>query len=231
MLHGMMFDPLFLLLFAVSIAISLIASAAVKSTFKKYSREKVQNGLTGAQCARKLLDYHGLHHVGVERSTRGGLSDHYDPRTDTVRLSQEVYDSASISAIGVSAHECGHAMQKNERYAPMKLRHAIVPMTNIGSNLSMPLIIAGFIFQIPPLITIGIIAFGIVVFFQLVTLPVEFNASARAMSDLRHMYILTEDEQRKARKVLTAAAMTYVAALLVALLNMLRLILMSRRRR
>lgn len=197
--------------------LTLIASMMVKSTFHKYSEVGTFSGLTGAEAARKVLDANGLYDVTIER-VRGHLTDHYDPRTNVIRLSDEVYDSSSVSAVGVACHEVGHAIQHSEGYIPLKIRNAIIPLTGIGSQLSMPLIMIGVILSIisPKLImvaNIGIIMFGFCVAFQLITLPVEFNASRRSVKCLESNNILAKDELKGARKVLTAAGMTYVAAL------------------
>ena len=197
--------------------LTLIASMSVKSTFRKYSEVSTFSGLTGAQAARMVLDKNGLYDVAIER-VRGHLTDHYDPRTNVIRLSDEVYDSSTVSAVGVACHEVGHAIQHATGYIPLKVRNAIIPLTGIGSQLSMPLIMIGVILSIinPNLIVvanIGIILFGVCVAFQLITLPVEFNASHRSIVSLQENNILAKDEIKGAKKVLRAAGMTYVAAL------------------
>ena len=211
--------------------ISLWAQTKMKSTFAKYERVPTLQGLTGAQAARRILDVSGLGNVQIER-VPGKLSDHFDPRTNVVRLSQSTYDSPTVGAVGVAAHECGHAMQYAEGYTPIKVRSAIVPLTNIGSSLSVPLIFIGFWLGALNLVYIGIGLFGLVAIFQLVTLPVEFNASRRAVVTLDSTNMVTPEESAGVRKVLTAAALTYVAALLTSLLQLLYYItLLSGRRR
>ncbi len=221
-----------------AILLSLYASNKVKTTFAKYSRVSSSYGYTGAQIARKILQEQGISNVNVEH-IRGNLTDHYDPRTNTVRLSDAVFDSNSISAISVAAHECGHAIQHNVGYSPLNLRSALVPAANFGSRLSMPLIIFGLIMSSGAgggnptammMINIGIILFSFAVLFQFVTLPVEFNASNRAIKVMLSSGIITEREEKGARDVLSAAALTYVAAALSSLLSLIRLILISRDR-
>lgn len=180
--------------------------------------------------ARRILDDNGLSNVRIEM-TAGSLTDHFDPRINVVRLSEAVYNSTSVASIGVAAHEVGHAIQYSQNYLPMRIRGAIIPLTNIGSTLAFPLAIMGIIFSFEPLITIGIWLFVAVVFFQLITLPVEFNASRRALRTLKGNSILVGEEYTGAKKVLTAAALTYVGALLVAIGNLLRLLAMAGRRR
>lgn len=216
-------DIYYLLLVVPAILISLAAQIKVKASFAKYSR--ITSSTTGAVAAEKLLKANGVSGVKIER-VAGNLTDHYDPRTNTIRLSEGVYDSMSIAAVGVACHEAGHAVQYAVGYAPIKLRMAIIPITNIGSTLSWPILILGLIFNFPKLIFAGIALFGLVVLFQLVTLPVEFNASSRALKTIRECYILSDEEQiRGAKSMLSAAAMTYVAALLVSLAQLLRLLL------
>ena len=217
------------------VILSLWASASVNSTFKKYSQVLSCRRITGAQAAQRVLSVNGVSGVRVERVS-GHLSDHFDPRTNVIRLSDSVYDSTSVAAIGVACHEAGHAVQYANSYAPMKLRAAIIPVTNIGSRLAMPLILLGVLLNVfmgasYVLVYAGIACFGLSLLFQVVTLPVEFNASRRAMSTIADAGILTDEEQRGARKTLTAAAMTYVAATAVALMQLLRLIMMFGGRR
>ena len=202
----------------------MYAQMKVKSTYGRFSQMHSARGLTGAQVARQILDDNGLYDVPVEHIS-GQLTDHFDPRSRVVRLSDGVYGSDSIAAIGVAAHECGHAVQYQQNYSPMRLRAAIIPITNIGSTLAIPLVLIGYVMSIQPLVTIGIVGFSAVALFQLVTLPVEFDASARAMRTIREKGILYDSEAAGARKVLSAAAMTYVAALLTAVAQLLRLIL------
>lgn len=226
-----LFDPtIFLLL--IGVVITMIASARVNSTFSKYSRVRSKTGMTGAEAARRLLRSQGIYDVTVQQ-VNGNLTDHYDPRTKTVNLSQSVYNQTSVSAIGVAAHECGHAIQDNTDYVPLRVRAAIVPVVNIGQQISWPLILLGlFIGGLgSPLVEIGILCFSLAVLFQLVTLPVEFNASSRAVRLLDETGILAEDEVRITKKVLGAAAMTYVAGAASAILQLLRLILLFGGRR
>lgn len=207
---------------------SLIAQGMVKSTFAKYSKVRCGRGFTGADAAREILDRNGLTNVSIERVS-GSLTDHYDPRANVIRLSDDVYGSSTVAAVGVAAHEAGHAVQYAQGYFPIKIRSAIIPITQFGSSLSTPLVLLGIIFSWDVLISVGILLFCTVVLFQAVTLPVEFNASARAIRTLREENVLEDDELKGAKKVLTAAAMTYVAAMVSALLSLLRLILISRR--
>lgn len=221
-----------------AIIFALIAQMNVKSTFEKYSKINNARGLTGMDAARKILDENGLYNVAVEHVS-GNLSDHFDPRANVVRLSDSVYSSTSVAAIGVAAHEVGHAIQYAKSYMPIKIRNAVIPLTQIGSKLSLPLVLIGLLLGsyqgsseiAHAFITIGILLFTTVVFFQAITLPVEFNASRRALITLQDHYILEGDEIEKSRKVLTAAALTYVAALFSSLMSLLRLILLSNRRR
>ncbi|MBQ5331796.1 MAG: zinc metallopeptidase [Oscillospiraceae bacterium] len=213
-----------------AIIFSLIAQLMVKSTFSKYSNERNSRDLTGADAARAILDRNGLTHVRIERIS-GSLTDHFDPRANVIRLSDDVYGSATVAAVGVAAHEAGHAVQYATGYAPIKVRNAIIPITRFGSSLSTPLVILGLAFSWDFLITAGILLFCAVVLFQAITLPVEFDASGRAIKSLRSAHILEDDELNNAKKVLTAAAMTYVAAMVTALLSLVRLLLISGRRR
>lgn len=227
------YDWYYIVLVLPCILLSLLCSFLVKHTFNKYSRQRSYRGLTGADAAQAVLRAHGVYDVRVEATT-GKLTDHYDPQANVIRLSEDVYHSSSTAAIGVACHEAGHAVQYAENYGPIKLRAAIIPITNIGSNLAMPLILLGILlgaleWMAPDiaqyLVYIGIACFGLSLVFQLVTLPVEFNASRRAMAAIRNGDLLTGEEQKGARKVLTAAAMTYVAATAVALAQLLRLVL------
>ena len=221
-------DYLYLILVLPAVIFSLWASIRVNTTFKKYSKIRSMRGITGAEAARRVLDANGLQHIRIEQIP-GNLTDHYDPRTRTLRLSDATYNSTSVAALGVAAHECGHAIQDQKQYGPLVLRSTLVPAANIGSQLSWPIFFAGLIFSIQPLVTAGIILFCLAVLFQLVTLPVEFNASSRALEILDQGGILGSQEMDGARKVLRAAAMTYVAALASSLLQLLRLILIARR--
>jgi len=235
--YGYGFDYSYLVLVLPCILLSLWASANVNSTFKRYSSQYSIRRLTGAEAAQRVLNANGVHGVRIERVS-GNLTDHYDPRTNVIRLSDSVYSSTSTAAIGVACHEAGHAVQYAQSYAPIKLRAAIIPLTNFGSKIAMPLILAGILLSTmgafsDTLVYMGIAAFGLSLVFQIITLPVEFNASRRAMQAIEQTNILTEDEQRGARKTLRAAALTYVAATAVALAQLLRLIMIfgGRRRR
>lgn len=223
--YGYYFDPTYILIIIAAI-ISLIAQWRVNSAFSKYSRVASMSGMTGAQAARMILQSNGINDVSVQRIS-GKLTDHYNPSTKVLNLSESVYGSTSVAAIGVAAHECGHAIQHARGYFPLSLRTALVPVANIGSQLSWGFIIVGAILSFnQTLITIGIIMFSAAVLFQLVTLPVEFNASARALEQLESNGILYRDEVSQTRKVLSAAALTYVAAAATAILQLLRLIIL-----
>ena len=223
--YGYYFDPTYILIIIAAI-ISLIAQWRVNSAFSKYSRVASMSGMTGAQAARMILQSNGINDVSVQRIS-GKLTDHYNPSTKVLNLSESVYGSTSVAAIGVAAHECGHAIQHARGYFPLSLRTALVPVANIGSQLSWVFIIVGAILSFnQTLITIGIIMFSADVLFQLVTLPVEFNASARALEQLESNGILYRDEVSQTRKVLSAAALTYVAAAATAILQLLRLIIL-----
>jgi len=226
----MYFDIYYLIFIIPAMIISLIAQSKVTSTFNRYNSVLNRRGYTGAQVARKILDANGLNNVSIEHVS-GNLSDHFDPRTNVVRLSDSTYNSTSVGAVGVAAHEVGHAIQHSTGYFPIKVRSAIIPITNLGSSLSWPLFFLGLVLGFPILTDIGIILFCAVVLFQLVTLPVEFNASRRALNTLEDDCILQDDELKGAKKVLTAAAMTYLAALITAIANLLRLIALSNRNR
>ena len=232
------FDWTYLVLVLPCLIFAMIASSRVNSTFKKYSNQYSQRRITGADAALRVLHANGVHGVRIERVS-GNLTDHYDPRTNVIRLSDSVYDSTSTAAIGVACHEAGHAVQYAQNYAPIKLRAAIIPLTNFGSKLAMPLILLGIVCTFlgefsTVLVYLGIAAFGLSFVFQLITLPVEFNASRRAIRAIEEGNILTAEEQNGAKKTLQAAAMTYVAATATALAQLLRLILIfggGRRRR
>ncbi len=206
------------------------AQVNVQSTFKKYSKVKNNAGITGRDAARIILDTNGLNNVRIE-TVAGNLTDHYDPKANVIRLSQGVYDSTSAAAIGVAAHEAGHAVQHAVGYFPIRVRTAIIPLCQIGSNLAWPLILIGLLLQIADLAMLGVILFSTATLFQLVTLPCEFNASSRAMSALRSFGRLSDEDLGSARKTLTAAALTYVAALAVSVLNLLRMLSLVNRRR
>ena len=220
----MFYDYYFLILVVPAMIVAAIAQFKVNSAFKKESTHLSSRGLTGAQAAQRVLSYYGITNVRIE-AISGKLTDHYDPRSNVIRLSTDVYSSTSIAAIGVACHEAGHAAQHAENYVPIKIRNAIIPVCNIGSQLGLPLVLIGFIVGFEPLVTIGLVLYALISVFQFVTLPVEFDASARAMKVITETGLLYEDEQKGARKVLTAAAMTYVAALIVSLANLLRLVL------
>ncbi|WP_409288939.1 zinc metallopeptidase [Peribacillus sp. SCS-26] len=212
-----------LIYFILLILVPLYAQFKVKSTYKKYSRVASSSGRTGAQVAREILDSHGLYQVSVEE-TRGVLSDHYDPRAKAVRLSSDNYFGHSLASAAIAAHEVGHAVQDQERYTFLRLRHTLVPVANIGSNFSWMLILAGILANASGLLLLGIAFMAFAVIFQIVTLPVEFNASNRAMNEVVSLGIIRNDEERETRKVLNAAALTYVAAAAVAVLELVRLI-------
>ena len=235
MLYYYGFDLTYIILVLPCVILALWASANVNSTFQKYSRVHSIRRITGADAAQRVLAANGVTGVRIEQ-IGGHLTDHFDPRTNVIRLSNEVYAGTSTAAIGVACHEAGHAVQYAQHYAPMKLRAAIIPATNLGSKLAMPLILIGVLlsafYQMSyTLIYVGIACFGLSLLFQLVTLPVEFNASRRAMQAISGANILTEEEQRGARKTLTAAALTYVAATAVAFMQLLRLMLLFGGRR
>lgn len=225
----LLYDTTYILVL-IGIGISMWASWNVKSTFKKFSTVGNARRITAEQAAAAILRGAGIHDVRIER-VRGDLTDHYSPREKVLRLSDSVYGSQSVAAIGVAAHECGHAIQHNKGYAPLHIRSAVIPVANIGSKLSWPVILLGLIFGWTGLMNIGIWLFVFVVFLQFITLPVEFNASARAMKILDRDQMLYGQELNGARKVLTAAALTYVAALLSSILQLLRLIILRNRRR
>ena len=218
------FDTYYWIILVPAMLIALLAQINVSSTFNRYSRVASRRGLTGAQAAEAVLRAHGVYDVRIERVS-GRLSDHYDPRSNVIRLSDAVYGSTSVASLGVAAHEAGHAVQYAQGYGPIKLRTAIIPICNIGSQLSIILIVLGLVLYFPALFGVGVILFAVAVLGQIVTLPVEFNASSRAMASLRDTGLLDEQELRGARKVLTAAAMTYVAALLVSIAQLLRFLL------
>ena len=223
------FDLYYLYLIVPAILLSLFAQIKVKSTFSKYSNAFC--GMNGAQAAESVLRANGVFGVKIERVS-GSLTDHYDPRTNIIRLSDTVFDSNTVAAVGVAAHEAGHAVQYAKQYGPIKIRAAILPVCNIGSRLALPLILIGMIASFSFLINLGIIFFATALVFQLVTLPVEFNASRRALSAIKEHNLLTKEEDYKgAKSVLTAAAMTYVAAFLVSLMQLVRFIAISNRRR
>lgn len=232
MYFPMYFDPTYVLVI-LGVIICLAASAKMRSTFNKYSRVRSRTGMTGREAAEYVLRSAGIYDVRVEH-VGGNLTDHYDPRTKTLRLSDATYNSQSVAAIGVAAHECGHAVQHATGYAPLRFRGALVPVANLGSTIAWPLIIIGLLFtgQSSMLfLNLGILAFSLAVLFQIVTLPVEFDASNRAVQVLGSTGLLYEDELRDTRKVLTAAALTYVAGAAASILQLLRIILLANSRR
>ena len=225
-------DPTYILV-VIGAVICMIASARVKGTFNKYSQLRSMSGMNGAQVAQRVLQAAGIYDVQV-RHVSGSLTDHYDPRTKTVNLSDPVYNATSVAALGVAAHECGHAMQHAKSYAPLSIRSALVPIANFGSMLAWPVILIGLLFNTRSsglIIDIGILLFSAAVLFQLVTLPVEFDASRRALVMLRTQGILADDELRYTRRVLKSAALTYVASAAAAILQLLRIILITNGRR
>ena len=229
------FDWTYVVLVLPCILLSLWASANVNSTFKRYSGQYSRRGLTGAQAAERVLRSNGVTNVRIERVS-GNLTDHFDPRSNVIRLSDNVYGNTSTAAIGVACHEAGHAVQYAQDYAPIRIRSAVIPATNLGSKLAMPLILLGLLIGFKGdlsyfLVYLGIGCFGLSLVFQLVTLPVEFDASRRAMVAIAQSELLTEEEQRGARKTLSAAALTYVAATAVALSQLLRLLILFGGRR
>ncbi len=222
----MFWDPTYIIVLP-AVIFAMIAQFKVSSTFNKYSNVRNSQGYTANEVARKILDENGLYHIQIEHIS-GNLTDHYDPSANIIRLSDSVYGNSSVAAIGVAAHEVGHAIQHAQGYTPIKIRQAIIPITQIGSKLAVPLILIGLIFSaLDFLIPVGIFLYAGVVLFQAVTLPVEFNASGRALRTLDERAILMPDEVRMSKKVLSAAAMTYVAAMFSALLSLLRLIVIA----
>ena len=225
-------DPTYILV-VIGAVICMIASARVKGTFNKYSQLRSMSGMNGAQVAQRVLQAAGIYDVQV-RHVSGSLTDHYDPRTKTVNLSDPVYNATSVAALGVAAYECGHAIQHAKSYAPLSIRSALVPIANFGSMLAWPVILIGLLFNTRSsglIIDIGILLFSAAVLFQLVTLPVEFDASRRALVMLRTQGILADDELRYTRRVLKSAALTYVASAAAAILQLLRIILITNGRR
>ncbi len=223
--YGMYFDPTYLLVI-IGAVLCIVAQLRVSSTFKKYSRVRSRSGMTGAQAAERILELSGIYDVRVEH-IRGELTDHYDPSAKVLRLSDATYSSDSVAAIGVAAHECGHAVQHHKSYAPLKFRTALVPAANIGSKLGIPIILLGALLGMNQMfIQIGIWVFALAVLFQIVTLPVEFNASGRALTMLGSYGLMGDEETRGCRKVLSAAALTYVAAAASSILQLLRLIIL-----
>ena len=226
------YDPTYMLI-VISALISLFAQFLVNSRFSKYSRVRSRSGMTGAQAAERILQSQGIYDVAIQRVS-GKLTDHYDPRNKTLNLSDAVYASTSVAAVGVAAHECGHAIQHARHYVPLTIRGALVPVANFGSGISWPLIIMGLFIRgemSTLFINLGILMFSLAVLFQIITLPVEFNASGRALKILKNSGMLYESEVREARSVLTAAALTYVASAASALLQLLRILILTGGRR
>ena len=231
----MYFDWTYLIMVLPAMFFAMWASRRVNRTFQKYQNQQSQRRITGAQAARMMLDYNGLRNVPIDQIT-GSLTDHYDPTANVIRLSSSVYGNTSTAAIGVACHEVGHALQYASGYAPVKVRSAIIPITNFGSKLATPLIMVGLIigafsYYFTFLAYIGVALFAICTFFQLVTLPVEFNASKRALQSIQQYRLLNDSEITGAREVLNAAALTYVAALAVSLMQLLRFVMILRGRR
>lgn len=226
----MFYDATYILVL-IGALLSIWASARVNSTYQKYANVRSRAGLSGAQAAQQILHGAGIYEVRIEHIS-GNLTDHYDPRSKVLRLSDSVYGSTSVAAIGVAAHECGHAIQDNVSYAPLKIRNSFVPIANIGTKAAMPILLLGLVFGSSyTLIQIGLLCFVCGTLFQVITLPVEFNASARAVDILGNTHMLSDDELRQTKKVLSAAAMTYVAAAVASLLSFLRLLLLFGGRR
>ena len=225
-------DPTYILIL-IGVILSLVASAKVKSTFAKYAKVRNSQGFTGAQAAQRVLERAGIYDVRIELVS-GNLTDHYDPKSKVLRLSDSVYGQSTVAAVGVAAHECGHAIQHARGYEPLKLRNTLVPIANFGSQIAWPLILIGFIITSEAstfLINLGIIAFSLAVVFHLITLPVEFNASNRAIRMIADTGMMYGEEIKGAKKVLNAAAMTYVASAATAVLQLLRIILLTGGRR
>lgn len=214
----------------IGAVISMLASSKVKTTYAKYGKIRSHSGMTATEAARRILDNAGLYHIRIERIS-GDLTDHYSPKEQVLRLSDTTINSTSIAAIGVAAHECGHAIQHSQKYVPLTVRNSIVPVVNLGSKLSWPMILLGLLFGISGFLDLGILLFSFSLIFQIITLPVEFNASSRALQILEQSNMLYEDELKGAKKVLSAATMTYVAAVIATLLSLLRLIILFGGRR
>ena len=234
-MHGMglfYYDWTYILIMIPCLILSLICSAKVKSSFSKYSQVMNSRRITGAQAAQEVLTAHGVTGVRIE-PVKGNLTDHFDPKSNVIRLSESVYGATSVAAVGVACHEAGHAVQHAEGYVPNKIRSAIVPVANIGSRLSWIVLVIGMLLPVQYnfVITIGIVLFSASVLFTLITLPVEFNASSRALATIKSTNMLNPEEYSGAKKVLTAAAMTYVAAAATSIMQLLRLLLIFNRRR
>ena len=227
--YGMFFDYWYIILVIPAMILAGWAQYKVKSTYSKYSKVLNSRGITGAYAAQAVLNHYGITDVRIEQ-TSGKLTDHFDPRAKVIRLSDGVYNATSVAAVGIACHEAGHAAQHAQDYVPIKIRTALVPVCNIGSYLGIPLALLGYFLGFEPLIAVGLLLYAAIFVFQLVTLPVEFNASRRAINCISERDLLADDEVSKAKKVLSAAAMTYVASMIVALANLLRLILRFRSR-
>ena len=225
------YDYYYLILVVPMMVLSLVAQVMVKSTYAKQSKVLASRGITGEQAAARVLYHYGITNVRIEHAPGGKLSDHFDPRSNVIRLSQGVYDSSTVAAIGIACHEAGHAAQHAEGYAPIKIRNSLIPVCNIGSSLGIPLALIGYVMGFEPLVSIGLILYSFIAIFQFITLPVEFNASNRAIKVIESNGLLTFEEKLGAQKVLKSAAMTYVAALAVSLAQLLRFVLMVNRRR
>ncbi|MDR0326646.1 MAG: zinc metallopeptidase [Oscillospiraceae bacterium] len=230
MLYYSPFDIYYVTLVVPAVLFALICQWRVSSTFKKYSKVQTRRGITGEQAAKKVCSYGDTRHTLVKQ-VQGHLTDHFNPKTNEIGLSESVYSQSTVAAVGVAAHEAGHASQFAQDYGPMRLRHILLPVTNVASMLAVPLVLIGFWMEFLMLVNVGILFFGVAFFFQVVTLPVEFNASRRALRVLESGGMLDEDELRGAKKVLTAAAMTYVAAMAVSLAQLLRFMMIARGRR
>ena len=224
------YDYYYIILVIPAMILAIIAQAKVKSTYAKYSKIGNSRSITGAYAAQAVLTHYGIRDVRIEQVS-GKLSDHYDPKAKVIRLSSEVYSGTSIAAVGIACHEAGHAAQHAENYVPIKVRNSLVPVCNIGSTLGIPLALIGFALGFEPLVTVGLVLYAAISVFHLVTLPVEFNASRRAISVIDATNLLYDDETGGAKKVLKAAAMTYVASTIVALANLLRFVLRFNNRR
>ncbi len=221
-------DYYYIILVIPAMLIAVWAQFKVKSSYNKFSKVENSKRITGAYAAQAILTYYGIGDVRIER-TSGTLSDHYDPKSKVIRLSDGVYNSTSIAAVGIACHEAGHAAQHAENYVPIKIRNSLIPVCNIGSTIGIPLAIAGYFFGFEPLVIVGLLLYSAIALFQIATLPVEFNASRRAIEVIKERDLLADDEVGSAKKVLSAAAMTYVASMIVALANLLRLVLRFRR--
>lgn len=228
--YGFFYDYWYFVLVIPAMIIAMIAQIKVKTTYNKFSKVGNSRRITGAYAAQAVLTHYGISDVRIEQ-VAGTLSDHYDPRSNVIRLSTDVFNGTSIAAVGVACHEAGHAAQHAENYVPIKLRNSLIPFCNIGSSLGIPLALVGYFLGFEPLITIGLLLYAAIFIFQVVTLPVEFNASRRAIKVIDETNLLYGDELSGAKKVLAAAAMTYVASMIVALANLLRLILRFNNRR